>query len=245
LVRTLAREKDLGQLRSKFVSMVSHEFRTPLGIIQSSAEILEDYLDQLEPAERKDHLESIRSNTSRMSRLMEEVLLLGGLEAGKMQLKPAPLDLGKFVRRLVDEVLSATNRLCPIELSLAILPAEIQLDERFLRHIFTNLLTNAIKYSEAGRVVRFEIACTVAEIVCVIRDQGIGIPEADREWLFNAFHRGHNVDDRPGTGLGLVIVKRCVDLHRGNINVESKVGEGTTVTVRLPICCPAPPATPK
>jgi signal transduction histidine kinase len=90
------------------------------------------------------------------------------------------------------------------------------------RHIFTNLLTNAVKYSYAGRAVWF-------------RDQGIGIPEADREWLFNAFQRGHNVDDRPGTGLGLVIVKRCVELHRGKITVESKIGQGTTVTVRLPI----------
>jgi signal transduction histidine kinase len=114
------------------------------------------------------------------------------------------------------------------------MPAEIQTDERLLRHIFTNLLTNAIKYSEVGRVVRFEAGCTGTEIVCAIRDEGIGIPEADREWLFTAFHRGHNVDDRPGTGLGLVIVKRCVQLHGGKINVESKVGEGTAVTIRLP-----------
>jgi len=86
--------------------------------------------------------------------------------------------------------------------------------------------------------VRFEIARAGTEMVCTIRDQGIGIPEADREWLFNAFHRGHNVADRPGTGLGLVIVKRCVDLHRGKILVESKVGKGTTITVRLPMFYP-------
>ena len=114
------------------------------------------------------------------------------------------------------------------------MPAEIEADERLLRHIFTNLLTNAVKYSDTGSPVRFEIAHADGEIVCAIRDQGIGIPEADREWLFNAFHRGHNVDDRPGTGLGLVIVKRCVDLHGGRINVESKLGVGTVVTVRLP-----------
>jgi len=102
-----------------------------------------------------------------------------------------------------------------------------------LQYIFANLLTNAVKYSEPGRVVRFELACTVQEIVCVVRDQGIGIPEADKEWLFHAFHRGRNVDDRPGTGLGLVIVKRCVDLHGGTIEMESQCGKGTTVTVRL------------
>jgi PAS domain S-box-containing protein len=243
LLRTLAREKELGQLRSKFVAMVSHEFRTPLGIIQSSAEILEDYLEQLEPSERQDHLRSIRHNTRRMGVLMEDVLLLGSLEAGRMEFKPGPLDLRTFVRSLVDEVLSATNRRCPIELSLSEMPAEIQADGRLLRHIFTNLLTNAVKYSDAGRAVRFAIGRVGAEIVCAICDQGIGIPEADREWLFNAFHRGHNVDDRPGTGLGLVIVKRCVDLHGGKINVESKVGEGTAVRVRLPMSSKvSPPA---
>ena len=242
LHRTLAREKELGQLRSSFVSMVSHEFRTPLGIIQSSAEILQDYLDRLEPAERNEHLQSIRKNTRRMALLMEEVLFLGGLDAGKIEFKTAALELRTFMQRLVDEILSANNRRCPIELLFGEMPAEIQVDERLLRHIFTNLLTNAIKYSDAGRVVQFEIGRVGAEFVCVIRDQGIGIPEADREWLFDAFHRGHNVSDRPGTGLGLVIVKRCVDLHGGTIKVESKLGEGTVVTVRLPMFSPESPA---
>ena len=238
-IRTLAREKELGKLRSHFVSMVSHEFRTPLGIIQSSAEILEDYLDQLETTERKDHLQSIRNNTRRMAGIMEEVLLLGSFDAGKMEFRPAPLELRSFVQDLIEEILSATERRCPIELSLSHMPAEIEGDERLLRHVFTNLLTNAVKYSDAGRAVRFEIARIGPEMVCAIRDQGIGIPEADREWLFNAFQRGHNVADRPGTGLGLVIVKRCVDLYRGKITVDSEIGRGTSVTVRLPISAPA------
>jgi PAS domain S-box-containing protein len=238
LVRTLAREKELGRLRSHFVSMVSHEFRTPLGIIQSSAEILEDYLDQLNPGERKEHLQSIRQNTSRMASLMEEALLIGGLDAGKIEFKPAPLDLQSFVERLVDEVLSVTNRRCPIELALAEAPGEIQADERLLQHIFTNLLTNGVKYSDPGRAVRLEITCVGKEIICAIRDEGIGIPEGDREWLFSAFHRGQNVVDRPGTGLGLVIVKRCVELHGGKIKVESQFGKGTVVTVRLPLFRP-------
>ena len=235
LHRTLAREKELGQLRSKFVSMVSHEFRTPLAIIQSSAEIMDDYLDQLAPAERKDHLQSIRKNTRRMVGLMEEVLLIGSFDAGRMQLKPAPLELRTFVPRLVDEVLSATKRQCPIEFSLAEMPTKVLADERLLRQIFTNVLTNAIKYSDAGQVVQFEIVCAGADMVCTIRDRGIGIPEADQEWLFNPFNRGRNVGDRPGTGLGLVIVKRCIDLHGGTIKVDSRVGKGTSVTVRLPL----------
>jgi signal transduction histidine kinase len=238
LLRTVAREKELGQLRSNFVSIVSHEFRTPLSIIQSSAEILEDYLAQLDPTERAEHLQSIRKNTSRMARLMEEVLLIGSFDAGKVEFRPAPLDLCIFIRRLVNEVLSATGQRSPIELRLDELPHDIEVDERLLQHIFTNLLTNAVKYSLPGQVVRFEIRHVGENIVCSIRDRGIGIPETDRKWLFNAFHRGHNVGDRPGTGLGLVIVKRCVDVYGGEIEVESASGEGTTVTVRLPIFGP-------
>jgi len=235
LLKTLSREKELGLLRSKFVSMVSHEFRTPLGIIQSSAEILDDYLDRLDAGERKEHLQSIQKNTRRMAALMEEVLLIGSFDAGKMEFKPASLDLVQFAGRLVDEVLSATDRRCPILLTINDLPCAAHADERLLRHIFTNLLTNAVKYSEPGETVHFEIACDGADVVCVIRDLGIGIPDADREWLFSAFHRGQNVGERPGTGLGLVIVKRCADAHDGRIHVDSQLGVGTTMTVRLPV----------
>jgi PAS domain S-box-containing protein len=235
LLRTLAREKELGQLRNKFVSMVSHEFRTPLAIIQSSAEILDDYLERLGKSERKTHLQSIRKNTRRMAALMEETLLIGSFDAGQMEFKPALVELRTFLPRLVDEVLSATKRRCPIELLLAEMPTKVQADERLLRHIFTNLLTNAIKYSDPGEAVRFEIGRSGPDTVCTICDQGIGIPEADLEWLFNPFHRGGNVGDRPGTGLGLVIVKRCVDLHGGKIKVESIPDAGTSVTLKLPL----------
>jgi len=240
LLKTLSREKELGLLRSKFVSMVSHEFRTPLGIIQSSAEILDDYLDRLEPLERKEHLQSIQKNTRRMATLMEEVLLIGSFDAGKMDYKPVPLDLARFAGRLVDEVLSATDRRCPILLTLDEMPGSAHADERLLQHIFTNLLTNAVKYSECGETVHFEITSDGADAVCAIRDRGIGIPEADREWLFSAFHRGQNVGERAGSGLGLVIVKRCADAHGGRIQVDSTLGAGTTVTVRLPVFSKVP-----
>ena len=127
------------------------KFRTPLAIIQSSAEILDDYLEQLEPAERKDQLQSIRKNTRRMSALMEETLLIGSFDAGKVEFRPEPLELCTFARRLVDEVLSATDRRCPIEFLPPELPRTVLADERLLRHIWTNLLTNAVKYSDAGR----------------------------------------------------------------------------------------------
>src|SRR6202043_1116060 len=143
-----------------------------------------------------------------------------------------------FLQGLVDEILSTTGGRCPIELSLSNTPAELWADESLLRHIFSNLLTNAVKYSGPGSPVQIKIAPMGRDIICTVRDQGIGIPEADREWLFNAFHRGRNVGDRPGTGLGLVIVKRCGDLHGGKIKVDSKLAEATSVTVRLPIFSP-------
>jgi signal transduction histidine kinase len=235
LLEALAREQELGQLRSNFVSMVSHEFRTPLGIIQSSAEILEDYLDRLQPSERQEYLHSIRKNISRMAGLMEEVLLIGSFDAGKMEFRPAPLDLPQCLRRLVDEVQSATNRRCPIELGLTEVPAAAHADERLLQHIFTNLLTNAAKYSEAGEAVRLDVDCSGGYAVFAVHDRGIGIPAEDQEWLFSPFHRARNVGDRPGTGLGLVIVKRCVDLHGGTITVKSRQGHGTSISVHLPL----------
>jgi len=235
LVRTLEREKELSQLKSNFVSMVSHEFRTPLGIIQSSAELLRGFYQRMKPDEREEQLESITRNTRRMADMMEEVLVLSRLDAGKLEFEPVALDLNVFCRRVVDEVLSATNRRCRIELSLKSVPNGAEADERLLGHIFTNLLSNAVKYSEPGAVVRFAVERDGHDAVCVVRDQGIGISEDDQLQLFKAFHRGSNVGSRPGTGLGLVLVKRCADLHGGKVQVISKIGEGTTVIVRLPV----------
>jgi PAS domain S-box-containing protein len=235
LLKALAREKELGQLKSNFVSMVSHEFRTPLGVIMSSAEILDAYFDQLEPLDRREQLQSIQKNTRRMANLMEEVLLLGMVEAGKMDFSPAPADLTSFCRQLVDELLSATDRKCPVHFSALSIPEDAMTDTRLLRHILTNLLSNAVKYSPANSPVDLQVYRDGGQAVCRIRDRGMGIPEQDREWLFNAFHRGHNVSHVPGTGLGLTIVKRCVELHGGHIHIDSTVGQGTIVTVRLPM----------
>jgi PAS domain S-box-containing protein len=235
LLKALAREKELGQLKTNFVSMVSHEFRTPLGILMSSAEILRDYLDQLEPGERERHLQSIHKNTRRMAELMEEVLLLGRFDAGRMNFESQPIDLRAVCERIVSEVTAASGGVCPIQLHFKANVPVASADERLLEHIFTNLLSNAVKYSEPGTTVDFVVEHDQFKATCLVRDRGIGIPEADCSWLFNAFHRGRNVGNRPGTGLGLVIVKRCVELHGGKISFESKAGEGTTVTVILPV----------
>ena len=166
---------------------------------------------------------------------MEEVLLLGMVAAGKMEFKPAPVDLSGFCRRLVNDLQSATNNKCPVNLSLPAGGQEAFADERLLDHIFTNLLSNAVKFSPEGSPVEFALEREGGQAVCSVRDQGMGVPEADLERMFSAFHRGRNAGHVPGTGLGLTIVKRCVELHHGKIKVESTVGQGTTVTVRLSV----------
>ncbi len=243
LHKALEREKELGRLKSNFVSLVSHEFRTPLGIIMSSAEILRDYFDSLEPGERIDHLQSIQKSTRRMADLMEEVLLLGRFEAGRVEFKPRWLDLADLAGRIVEEVDAAMGKACPIHLEISPENRLARTDERLFRHIFINLLSNAVKYSEPGKPIQVVIERTGAQAVCQVRDQGIGIPDEDRQWLFHAFHRGRNAADRPGTGLGLVLVKRCVELHGGSLELESVPGKGTTFTVLLPLFPTAPPST--
>jgi len=233
LLKALAREKELGELKSNFVSTVSHEFRTPLGVILSSAEILRDYLDRLEPDERRQHLDSIAKSTRRMADLMEEVLLIGRLDAGKLEFQPREVNLCLLGERVAEEMLAATERVCPIELKFAGELEEARADERLLRHIFTNLLSNAVKYSEPGQPVEFSLQRDRANAVCRVRDRGIGIPAEDQRALFSAFHRAQNVGQRSGSNLNLSIVKRCVEMHGGSVVIESRVGEGTTVTVKF------------
>jgi PAS domain S-box-containing protein len=235
LLRSLAKEKELGRLRSNFVSMVSHEFRTPLGIIISSAGLLESYFDRLDPATRAEHLQTISRNIRRMASLMEDVLLFGQVEAGKLSFEPAALNVRRFCYRLIEEVQPATPHACPLQLEFADeVPETVAADERLLRHAFFNLLTNAVKYSQPGSPVHFTVRPVGQELVWTVRDSGIGIPPEDLGQLFQAFQRGRNVGQVPGTGLGLVLVKRCVELHGGLIAVDSTVGTGTTITVRLP-----------
>jgi signal transduction histidine kinase len=179
-----------------------------------------------------------------MAGLMEEVLVLGRLDAGKLPFAPAPVEPGLLLARLVEEVQSATDYLSPIRLQADGLPAELHLDDKLVTHILSNLLSNAVKYSPPGTPVEFAAAVRHHQLEFCIRDRGIGIPEQEQERLFEAFHRGSNVGQRAGTGLGLVIVKRCVELHGGRIELQSRPGEGTTVTVRLPVPPPAPAAAP-
>ena len=234
----LAEEKELNRLKSNFISMVTHEIRTPLALILCSSEILSRYLDRLAPEKRSEHLRTIDSAVQRMSDLLEDVLLFSKAEAGRMEFNPVEMDLKKFCATLVDELLSATSRRCPIKLACDI-SEPARADENLLRHVLSNLISNAAKYSPPGTPVNISVSRDGGDAIFVVQDHGVGIPTEDRKRLFTPFYRGKNVATIPGTGLGLVIVKHCVERQGGRIEIESAENLGTRVSVRLPLFSPA------
>lgn len=233
--RALENEKELNELRSRFTAIVSHEFRTPLGIIMSAVELLRNYHDRLDAARRGELCADIHDATRRMADLMEQVLVLGRADAGKLSFSPMPLDLAALCARLTDEALSASVRKCPVLMEIGSDLYGATADEPLLRHVFSNLLSNAAKYSPAGSPVEFNVRRDGDDAIFTVSDRGIGIPEEDQPRLFEAFHRARNVAEIPGTGLGLLITKRCVELHGGTIGFTSAPESGTTFTVTLPL----------
>ena len=230
----LEKEKELSELKSRFVTMTSHEFRTPLTTILSSAELLEDYSSRWSEDKKLLHLRRIILTVKHMTQLLNDVLLLGKAEAGKLQCSRSVFDVVQFCRDLVEEMQMITdshtitfNHQCDCD--------KVDLDEKLVRHVLSNLLSNAIKYSPRGGNVYFELACTQKEVIFRVKDEGIGIPDIDKVQLFESFYRASNVGTISGTGLGLTIVKQAVDLHGGKITVESEVGVGTTFLVSLPL----------
>lgn len=230
----LEKEREVGELRSSFVALVSHEFRTPLTIIQSSADLLENYNHKLSDEKKSKLFGRIQGAVRRMTNLLEDVLLIGKAEAGKLNFKPSLMDLVAFCGDIVENLQMSVSSKHKIEFIIPINYANVQMDERLLGHILSNLLSNAIKYSPQGGTVSFEIVFTSESALFRVQDTGIGIPKQDLENLFDSFKRASNVGNIPGTGLGLAIIKKCVDLHGGQINVESELGVGTKFTVRLP-----------
>ncbi len=235
----LEREKELGELKSRFVAMTSHEFRTPLTTILSSSELLELYSHKWANEKKLNHLKRIQVAVKQMTGLLNDVLLIGKADAGKLEFNPTSLDLVKFCRDLVEEmefasinhkIIFRTQAFCTSSQCVTAC-----MDEKLLRHIFSNLLSNAIKYSPQGSTIDFSFVCQQGCAVFQIEDRGIGIPLADQDKLFDSFHRASNVGTISGTGLGLAIVKKSVDLHGGKIEVNSEVGVGTTITVTLPL----------
>jgi PAS domain S-box-containing protein len=232
----LEQQRALNELRSRFVAMTSHEFRTPLAAILSAEELLRHYGDRLPPAERVEILDSIAAGVQRMSRMMDRVLLLGKADAGMLEFEPRPLALAPLCRQLVDEARAQQpEHSSSVALQVDAAADRGSYDEKLLRHIFSNLLSNALKYSPGGGEVRFEVRRDGDAIVFEVADRGIGIPPDEVTHLFESFHRASNVGAIQGTGLGLAIVKNAVEKHGGAIEVKSTLGEGTSFTVRLPV----------
>ncbi len=236
----LRQEKELNQLKSRFVSMVSHEFRNPLNAILLSAEGLEHYGDRWSGEKKAEFFQRISQAVGNIAELLDDVLLIGKGEAGKQTFNPTPIELVEFCRDLVAEMqlspanqpkISFVNRGESIEQAKE---TALYMDKKLLQQILSNLLSNAIKYSPQDSTVYFELACQNGEAVFQIKDEGIGIPLEDQQRLFEPFHRAKNVINIPGTGLGLAIVKQSVDLHNGKISVLSELGLGTTFRVALP-----------
>ena len=235
---SLEQQKELNQLKSRFVAMASHEFRTPLATILLSTDLLKHYIDRLPVSERDDLFQSINQAVRRMTKMLEDILTIGKAEAEQAQFNPSPLVIDVFCRELVEQVLAEQDSMgtkrSQVKLSVEGDGLQAQFDEKLLRHIFENLLSNAAKYSPDGAVVDFQVVCNPQSFVFTVADRGIGVPAKDLPRLFESFHRASNVGNIAGTGLGLAIVKRSVELHSGSITVSSVLGEGTVFVVTLP-----------
>ena len=228
--------------------MVSHEFRTPLSVISMGAFMLRDYGEGMSGEERAEEIQQIHLAVGRMTGMMEDFLVHEKIQCGKMACQPARMNLEAFCRGLIPEVVNHFQPGRQIELTFDPAAREAALDEKILRHILCNLLSNAVKYSDAGQPVRLEVArvagrpwfpevpkTTQDQVQLTISDSGIGIPAAELAKIYDTFHRAANVGNRPGTGMGLAIVKQFVDLHQGVIRLESQEGKGTAVRVWLPL----------
>lgn len=235
MLKALDRERELRELKSDFVSMASHEFRTPLTSILSSTELLEKYSNRWTEEKKQKHYHRIENSVKRMTELVEDVLLISKAEAGKLEFNPQPLMLKSFCKNLVAEIQLSIGKKHRIDFTYSGQVTSVYLDEKLLIQILNNLLINAIKYSPQETLVRFSCTCQQQEIIFEIQDEGIGIPVEDQKRLFESFHRAKNVGNIPGTGLGLTIVQKSVNLHNGNISLVSQVGVGTTFQVRLPL----------
>ena len=233
--KALEQERELSELKSRFISMTSHEFRTPLTTILSSAELLEDYGDDWSKNKKVEHLQRIQNSVDRMTQLLNDVLLLGKVEAGKLECQPSPMNLNKFCSDLIEELQLGDGKNHTITFVKKGEWSTAYMDEKLLRQILSNLLSNAIKYSPVGSTVQMTASCKKGEVIFKIKDSGIGIPSEDLQRLFDTFHRAKNVGTIPGTGLGMAIVKKSVDLHGGQITVNTEVGVGTVFTVTLPL----------
>ncbi|MCL4504521.1 MAG: HAMP domain-containing histidine kinase [Chloroflexi bacterium] len=232
----LARERELRIMNTRFITLVSHEFRTPMSIIQSSSELLERYYDRLSDEKRCRHFEQIRTSTMNMADMLQDILVLGRYDSGKTHFEPRPLDLAAYCRDCVEQIQQAYGHKYRLSFEYTGDYVPARMDDKLLWQIINNLLSNAIKYSlQPDPVVTLSLECSDSQAIMRFRDYGIGIPVEDQARLFEPFHRGSNVGSVPGTGLGMSIVQRAVHAHQGEIVFESVLNQGATFIVTLPL----------
>lgn len=238
LKKALEKEKELGILKSKFVSMASHEFRTPLAAISFAAGFVKKYWPKMDDASRQKKLTKIEDQVKHMTILLNDVLTIGKIDAGQVLFNPQLVDFKEFMDTIIEEVLNVTNYSHEIKTQVFCQLDKIYIDEKLGRNIFINLLSNAIKFSPDKKFIEFKCTSNKKFLNFEIKDYGIGIQKEELKHVFEPFRRGSNTDTIQGTGLGLAIVKESVDKHKGKIQVDSEPGKGTTFTVNLPIIPP-------
>ncbi|MFN6088576.1 MAG: PAS domain S-box protein [Cyclobacteriaceae bacterium] len=232
----LEKEKQLGDLKSRFVTMASHEFRTPLSTILSSVSLIDKYTSVEDLEKREKHVKRIKSAVGNMKDILEDFLSLGKMEEGKIQLNPerlTPAELRDELEAVIQEMQRLTKPSQQITHTFTV-TEDCNIDRKMLRHIMTNLISNAIKFSPEGSSVDVSCENRKNELIFTIQDTGIGISEADQKHLFERFFRAENASNIQGTGLGLHIISRYLDLVNGHIELASKLNKGSTFIVHIP-----------
>ncbi|MEM1219086.1 MAG: PAS domain-containing sensor histidine kinase [Bacteroidota bacterium] len=235
LRESLEKEKELSELKSRFVSMASHEFRTPLSTILSSIELIESYRKEEQLGKRQRHIERVKSSVKNLTGILNDFLSLSRLEEGKIEPQWEEFVLEHFCHSVLDEMNSILKEGQRMDFSGKNLNRRVRLDKKILRNILLNLLSNAIKYSPENSQIECKGEMENDQLQIWVTDYGIGIPEDEQEYLFTRFFRARNVENIKGTGLGLNIVRRYVELLGGDIAFESKMGQGTTFHLTIPI----------
>jgi signal transduction histidine kinase len=230
----LARERELNMLKSRIISTVSHEYRTPLSVILTSASVLLKHSGQLTSEQQQRYLHFIEDKARHLTRLVDDMLVLERCELDKAQFHPTSLDLPQLLANVLEQQRQRADETYQFNLKVSGRISTFWGDQGMLHLVLMNLLDNAIKYSPEGGKIDVSLTNQTHQVILAIKDQGIGIPTADQARLFQSFSRGTNVETIPGTGLGLAIVKACVDLHHGTVKVNSQVGKGTIIQISMP-----------
>lgn len=235
LEEALQKEKSLNEMKSRFVSMASHEFRTPLSTILSSVSLIEKYVENQTYENTPKHIKRIKNSVKGLTDILNDFLSVDKLENLKAEIKSQPIDYTLFAQEMMEDMQAMCKEGQTIEHQVHSNDPTIHSDPQILRNILYNLISNAIKYSREGQKIIYNTEITGSELKITIRDFGIGIPKAEQPMLFSRFFRAHNATNIKGTGLGLNIVKSYVDILGGTISFISLENEGTTFTVLIPL----------